>query len=92
MIYQEQEGMQLAQEFLKDCGLSEYENERIVYLVGHHHTLSNIQGQDYQILIEADYIANADESQYSQKNIRNACERIFKTKSGTEILKSIYMV
>ena len=90
--YQEQEGMQLAQEFLKDCGLSEYENERIVYLVGHHHTLSNIQGQDYQILIEADYIANADESQYSQENIRNACERIFKTKSGTEILKSIYMV
>ena len=89
---QEREGMPLAREFLKDCGLSEDENERIVYLVGHHHTLGNIQGLDYQILIEADYLVNADESQYSLENIRNTCERIFKTKSGTEILKSIYMI
>ena len=89
--YQEQEGMPLAQDFLKDCGLSEDENERIVYLVGHHHTLSNIQGLDYQILIEADYIVNADESQYSLENIRNTCERLFKTTSGKEILKSIFI-
>ena len=58
--YQEQEGMPLAQEFLKDCGLSEDENGRIVYLIGDHHTLNDIQGLDYQILIEADYIVNAD--------------------------------
>ena len=90
--YQEQEGMPLAQEFLKDCGLSEDENERIVYLVGHHHTLGDIQGLDYQILIEADYLVNADESHYSPENIRNTCERLFGTKSGTEILKSIYMI
>ncbi|MBQ3378786.1 MAG: HD domain-containing protein [Clostridia bacterium] len=90
--YQEREGMPLAQEFLKDCGLAEDENERIVYLIGRHHTLGNIQGLDYQILIEADYLVNADESQYPPENIRNTCERIFKTKSGTEILKSIYMI
>lgn len=80
------------QKVLKDCGLSEDENERIVYLVGHHHTLGDIQGLDYQILIEADYLVNADESHYSPENIRNTCERLFRTKSGTEILKSIYMI
>ena len=35
---------------------------RVAYLVGHHHTLRNIHGPDYQILIEADYIANASEN------------------------------
>ena len=88
--YQEKEGVPLAQEFLKDCGLPGDEAERIVYLVGHHHTLTDIQGLDHQILIESDYIVNADESVYSIENIRNTCEKVFKTKSGTEILKSIY--
>jgi len=27
--------------------------ERVCYLVGHHHTYSNIDGMDYQILVEA---------------------------------------
>ena len=90
--YQEQEGMPLAEEFLRGCGLSPEENERIVYLVGHHHTLTDIRGLDYQILVEADYIVNADESQYSFNNIKNTCENIFKTAAGKQILKSIYRV
>ncbi len=88
--YQEQEGIPLAQDFLKDTGLPVDEIDRIVYLVGHHHTLTDIEGQDYQILVEADYIVNADESSYSIGNIRNTCEKIFKTGSGIEILKSVF--
>lgn len=90
--YQEREGMLLAEEFLKDCGLSEDENKRIVYLVGHHHTLTDIQGMDYQVMIEADYIANADENQYSSDNIKNAYEQIFKTAPGRKILESNCMI
>ena len=44
--YQEQEGIPLAQDFLKDTGLPVDEIDRIVYLVGHHHTLTDIEGQD----------------------------------------------
>lgn len=88
--YQEKEGMPLAEAFLKDSGLVEDEIRRIVYLVWHHHTLTDIDGLDYQILIEVDYIVNADESNYSMENIRNTCDQIFKTKSGIELLKSIY--
>ena len=43
--------------------------ERIAYLVGHHHTLTNIDGMDYQILIEADFIANATENKYSDEKV-----------------------
>ena len=64
--YQEEEGKILTAEFLKDTGYSEEFINRVVYLVGHHHTLTNIEGMDYQILIEADYLVNADESSYSK--------------------------
>ena len=90
-IGQEKEGMPLAEAFLKDCGLSPEDNARIVYLVGHHHTLEDIRGMDYQILIEADYIVNADESHYSIENIRHFREQIFRTQAGKAILDSIYL-
>jgi len=89
--YQEKEGILLVQEFLKDTGLTEKQMERVVYLVGHHHTLSKINGIDYQILIEADYIVNAEESGYSIENIKNACDTIFNTESGIHLLEEIYL-
>lgn len=69
--YQEQEGMILVREFLAGTGLTDDQTERVVYLVGHHHTPDCIEGMDYQILIEADYLVNADESSCSEENIRN---------------------
>lgn len=90
--YQEAEGAILAREFLSGCGLPEDVTERVVYLVGHHHTYSEVDGIDYQILLEADYLVNADEANYSQEKIRGAMERLFKTATGTALLKSIYGV
>ena len=90
--HQESEGMILAREFLSDKGLTEAENDRIIFLVGHHHTLRDIEGDDYQILIEADYLVNADESSCSRENIQNFQKEIFRTKTGTELLKSIYCI
>ena len=88
--YQEKEGEILTAEFLKDTGYSEEFINRVIFLVGHHHTLNNITGLDYQILIEADYIVNADESNYSKVNINNAMKSFFKTPTGIALLKSIY--
>ena len=88
--YQEKEGIPLTYEFFKDSGLSKNFIDRVAYLVGHHHTLSNIDGIDYQILIEADYIVNADESNYSRENIMNTIEKLFKTNTGIHLIKSIY--
>ena len=88
--YQEAEGEVLAEEFLKDSGYTDDFIERLIFLVGHHHTLKNIEGLDYQILIEADYIVNAHEGNCSEANIRNMMENIFKTDTGISLLKSIY--
>jgi uncharacterized protein len=88
--YQEAEGMMLADEFLKDEPMPEGMRERIVFLVGHHHTYTLVDGPDYQALLEADYLVNADESRYSQDNLHNAKEKIFKTATGTALLQAMY--
>ena len=88
--YQEEEGIPMVKEFLSDIGIAEEVIDRVAFLVGHHHTFSGIDGIDYQILIEADYIANATENGYGQENIVNFMQKIMKTEGGKQILKAIY--
>ena len=88
--YQEKEGMILAKQFLTEFDLSKEDQERIVYLVGHHHTFDQIDGIDYQILIEADYIANASENGYSKKNVMNFMNKIMRTESGKRLTKDVF--
>lgn len=88
--YQEEEGGPLVTEFLADTGMTKEQIDRVAYLVGHHHTLQNIDGIDYQILIEADYIVNAAESGYSRENIGNFIEKIMRTESGRRIARSVF--
>ena len=57
--HQEAEGAPLVRAFLADTGVSPAQIDRIAWLVSHHHSFSDIDGLDYQILLEADYIANA---------------------------------
>ncbi len=90
--HQEEEGAPMAADFLKDSGMTPEQIERVAYLVGHHHTFTGIDGVDYQILIEADYIANATENGYSKNNVRNFAEKVFRTGAGLRLLKSIFGV
>jgi len=89
-VLQEKEGIPLVSDFLADTDLTEEQRERVIYLVGHHHTLPEINGIDYQILIEADYLVNAEESGYSPAHIQTFCRDFFRTKSGIALLKSIF--
>ena len=87
---QEIEGPDLAKEFLKEFEFSEEQLNRVLYLVGHHHTCEDVNGIDYQILLEADYIVNADESGYSLESIKKTDAALFRTASGKSILESIF--
>jgi hypothetical protein len=87
--YQEVEGALMVRDFLKGTGVSEAQVERVAFLVGHHHTLTGIDGMDYQILVEADYIANATENGYSKENVANFLEKVMKTESGKHLLKAV---
>ena len=87
--YQEAEGAPMVRAFLADTGLNATQVDRVAYLVGHHHTFTGIDGLDYQILVEADYIANASENGYSQENVRNFMAKIMKSKSGKKLLAAV---
>lgn len=90
--HQEKEGMPLVREFLQGSGIEESRIERIAWLVGHHHTYTGIDGMDYQILLEADYLVNADEMQDSREQIRNFRSRVFRTQAGIRLLESIFEI
>ena len=88
--HQEREGVPMAEEFFRETGVSPEQIERIKYLVGHHHTFTDIDGTDYQILIEADFIANASENGDSPDKIRHFADRFFRTEAGKRLLKSVF--
>ena len=87
---QEKESAALIAEFFKDSNLPQDFTDRISFLVSHHHTLDQIDGIDYQIIIEADYLVNADESHFFGHNIKNMYDKIFKTETGKFLLRSMY--
>ena len=79
--YQELEGAVLVRAFLAGTGMTEAQIARVAYLVGHHHTLRDIHGMDYQILIEADYIA--------KESVIHFLNTIMKTASGRQLAASV---
>lgn len=85
--HQEQEGTALAEAFLADTELPETLRRRVVYLVGHHHSWKDVDGLDYQVLLEADYLVNAQEAGYSAENIRTAEGTLFRTDTGKRLLR-----
>ena len=90
--YQEAEGAPMAAAFLADSGMTAEQIDRVAFLVGHHHTFTDIDGIDYQILIEADYIANAAENGWSAGNIANFADNMCKTAAGRSLIKAVFGV
>ncbi len=88
---QEEESEALLRPFLAEFDLPEDTLERVIYLICHHHTYTNVDGADYQILLEADFLVNADESNADAETIRNFREKVFRTKSGIQMLDDIYL-
>lgn len=89
--HQEEESAPLVEEFFKDVPAGELDIERIAWLVTHHHTYTNVEGMDYQILLEADFLVNAGESGYSKDAIENFGRNVFRTETGMRLLKSMYL-
>ena len=87
---QEQEGPAVARKILSDLGYDAEAVERICYLVGHHHTYTNIDGLDYQILVEADFIVNFYEDDLSKEAIAHTVAKIFRTASGKKLASMMF--
>ncbi|WP_434084515.1 hypothetical protein [Lacrimispora xylanisolvens] len=67
------------------------EIDRICWLVGHHHTYKNIEGKDYQILVEADFLVNAWEDGMSREAVENVRKKIFATAAGIRMFETMYL-
>ena len=87
---QEKEGPALAKEMLERLGYEQKVINRICYLVGHHHTYTNIDGVDYQILVEADFLVNLYEDGVSPDAVRKAYQNIFQTENGRKICRNMF--
>ena len=87
---QEKEGPVIAEKLLSDLGFSGEVSERVQYLIAHHHTYNNIDGIDYQILVEADFLVNMCEDELSEEALQNAYRNIFRTETGKKICREMY--
>lgn len=88
---QEQEGPSVAREMLVKLGFEDKITERVCYLVGHHHTYTNIEGMDYQILVEADFLVNLYEDHLNMETVNSVYHKIFRTESGKQICKTMFL-
>lgn len=89
--HQELESPPLVEAFFEGLPVERGDVARISWLAAHHHTYTDIGGIDHQILLEADYLVNADEHGDSRPAIENFRARIFRTAAGTRLLDSIYL-
>lgn len=88
--HQQDEGPKIARKLLACHNLSQQDIERICFIISHHHTYKAIDGIDFQILVEADYIVNLMEGYCKKDSIANMKKEIFKTKTGKYLLEQMF--
>lgn len=88
---QEKEGAPIAKEMLKRLSFGESVVDRVCFLVAHHHTYADIDGIDYQILVEADFLVNLHEGKKSREAAEEACCRIFRTETGKNLCRQMFL-
>ena len=88
---QEREGPAYAVKMLEEFPeVTKEETDRVCRLIGYHHTYTDVDGKDMQILLEADFLVNAYEDGLSPEGICAFREKVFRTKTGTELLDTMY--
>ena len=76
--YQEKEGPAVAEPMLCALGYDEAVIDRVLFLIAHHHTYTGIEGEDYQILVEADFLVNLFEDGSSRETAEKVRETFLK--------------
>ena len=76
--------------FFEDTDISKSMLDRIDFMIAHHHTYTDIDGIDLQILLEADFLVNADEMKLKKEAIEEMMRKVFKTETGIRYLKALF--
>jgi len=88
---QEKEGPAIARAMLLEMGADEVFVDRVCFLIGHHHSYALIDGVDFQILVEADFLVNIFEDEMGKVEIEAIRRKIFKTGAGISLMDSMYL-
>lgn len=88
---QEKEGGPLASALLTELGCPEELKNRVAFLVSHHHTTVGVDGSDWQILLEADFLVNAEEGHAPRELIETMRKNVYRTAAGTRFLDKIFL-
>ena len=87
---QQREGPGEARKLLEPLSIDPAVVDRVCWLIAHHHTYQAIDGMDYRILVEADFLVNIFEDALPPSAIRQAEERVFRTGTGIVFLHNLY--
>lgn len=86
---QEKEGPGIARPILEKYTKDDKLIDRVLYIIAHHHTYDNVSELDYQAVIEADFIVNAEEGDISKTAFNTVINKYFKTGTGLGIARNI---
>ena len=89
--YQQIEGPPLARKILSELGIPADIIDRVCFITGNHHTYNKIDGIDFQILVEADFLVNIFEDAMGREAVESVVERIFRTRAGKDLVEMMYL-
>ena len=87
---QEIEGPPVAREMMKQISVGPEVVDRVCFIVSKHHTFSAIDGIDFQLLVEADFLVNSVEEEVSPEGVQKFVALNFKTESGKKLIGELF--
>ena len=88
--YQEIEGPAIARDILSDEEIDVETLDRICFIIGNHHSYQKIEGLDFQIIVEADFLVNIYEDEMTKHSIESVRNKYFRTQTSISMIESIY--
>lgn len=88
--YQQIEGPPIARKILRELGADADIIDRVCFITANHHTYSQIDGIDFQVLVEADFLVNIYEDEVKPEATASIYEKIFRTRAGKDLFQTMY--
>lgn len=89
--YQEELGPGEARKVLAEVGgFTDAQAERICWLIGHHHTYTDVVSVDHRILLEADFLVNSYEDNITREGIEAFRNNVFRSPSAITMLNEMW--
>ncbi len=89
--YQEIEGPPVAEKMLSELKIPDDIIKRVCFIIGNHHSYDKINGIDFQIIVEADFLVNIYEKKLNFEAIQSIKKDYFTTESGKKLIDTMFL-